>query len=297
MEKAHCLTVFLAVVRAKSFRQAAIQAGVTPQAMSKSVKQLEEHLGIRLLHRTTRKLSLTDEGARLFELADPGLRLLDEALGHVQHSRQEMDGLIRVTAPPSVGSRILVPLLRQFQEQHPGTHFDLQLEDHFTDLVAAKIDVGFRAGTAPERNVIVRHLHNLPMTICAAPAYLRKYGTPDSLDALLKHRCTGFRHSNTGRLLPWELQIDGAIVFQEVPAVATFNDIETEVAAVRAGIGIGQLIDYMIGDDLEAGTLIPLLPQFSSSRLGLYMYYPQRERIPLRVRRFIDFVLETARKA
>lgn len=295
MEKAHCLTVFLAVVRAKSFRQAAIQAGVTPQAMSKSVKQLEEHLGIRLLHRTTRKLSLTDEGARLFELADPGLRLLDEALGHVQHSRQEMDGLIRITAPPSIGSRILVPLLRQFQENHPGTHFDLQLEDHFTDLVAAKIDVGFRAGTAPERNVIARHLHNLPMTICAAPEYLRKYGSPDSLDSLLRHRCTGFRHSNTGRLLPWELQIDGAIVFQEVPAVATFNDIETEVAAVRAGIGIGQLIDYMITGDLEAGTLIPLLPQFSSSRLGLYMYYPQRERIPLRVRRFIDFVLETAR--
>jgi DNA-binding transcriptional LysR family regulator len=265
--------------------------------MSKAVKQLEEHLGIRLLHRTTRKLSLTDEGARLFELADPGLRLLDEALGHVQHSRHEMDGVIRVTAPLSIGSRILVPLVRGFQEQHPGTHFDFQLDDHFTDLVAAKIDVGFRAGTAPERNVVARQLRKLSMTICASPDYLRQHGTPDSLESLLQHRCTGFRHPNTGRLIPWELQIGGEIVFQEVPAVATFNDVEAEVAAVRAGIGIGQLTDYMIGDDLETGKLIPLLPQFASARLGLYIYYPQRERIPLRVRRFIDFVVETTREA
>ena len=149
MDKARVISLFIGVVRAKSFSQAAVDAGLTPQAVSKAVRQLEDHLGVRLFHRTTRSLSLTDEGARLFELANPGLRLLDEALDQIQNSRLEVDGLIRVAAPMSIGISIIVPLLREFQERYPGAHFDMQLDDHFTDLVESKIDVGFRAGSPP----------------------------------------------------------------------------------------------------------------------------------------------------
>lgn len=291
------MTLFLGVVRAKSFARAATEAGVTPQAVSKALRTLEAELGVRLLHRTTRKLSLTDEGARLFELADPGLRQLDEALAQVRSAKSEDDGLIRLTAPPSLGVHVLVPLMQQFRAAYPGITFDVQLSDLFTDLVEQRIDVGFRSGTSPGQNLVARRLCDLPMTICAAPSYLAQHGEPKTLDALARHACTGFRRPVTGRMVPWELNVDGDLVFQDVPAVATFNDVQTEIAAVRAGIGIGQLSMHLIRDDVAAGRLVPILRQFDSNSVGLYLYYPHRTHIPVRVRRFIDFVAEAGRVA
>ncbi|WER48048.1 LysR family transcriptional regulator [Cupriavidus sp. WKF15] len=295
MDKARVLTLFLGVVRAGSFRGAAVEAGVTPQAVSKAVRTLEAELGIRLLHRTTRKLSLTTEGAWLFELAAPGMRLLDEALEQVRSSRSEDDGLIRVTAPPSIGSRVLVPLIHAFRENWPGITFDVVLSDLFTDLVEAQIDIGLRAGTSPAQNLVARRLCDLPLVICAAPAYLARHGEPTTLEALRHHQCTGFRRPVTGRILPWELQVEGNLVYEEMPAVATFNDVETEVEAVRAGIGIGQLGAYTVHADLLAGRLKAILPGLSASSVGLHLYYPRRSQMPARVRRFIDFVVEASR--
>lgn len=196
MDKARTLALFVSVVRAQSFRRAAMEASLTPQAVSKAVQQLEAHLGVRLLHRTTRKLSLTDEGTRLFDLAAPGLRLLDEAFDHIQHARDELDGLIRATAPTSIGTQLLMPLVRDFQQQHPGVHFDLILDDRYTDLVQARIDVGIRAGSMPERNLVARHLGDIVLKICATPDYLARHGVPAGADDLARHRCTGFRHPN-----------------------------------------------------------------------------------------------------
>lgn len=295
MDRARVLTLFLGVVRAKSFARAAVEAGITPQAVSKAIRTLEEDLGVRLLHRTTRKLSLTDEGARLFELADPGLRQLDEALAQVRSARSEDDGVIRLTAPPSVSSHMLVPLMKAFRDTYPGVVFDLVVSDLMTDLVEARIDIGFRAGTSPGPNLVARRLCDLPLVICAAPSYLERHGEPTTIEALMGHACTGFRRPATGRMVPWELNIDGDLVFQDVPAVATFNDVQTEIEAVRAGIGIGQVSRYLIHEDLAGGRLVPLMPQFDSSNVGLYMYYPHRTHIPVRVRRFIDFVAEAGR--
>jgi DNA-binding transcriptional LysR family regulator len=286
--------MFIGVVRAGSFSQAAVDAGLTPQAVSKAVRQLEQHLGVRLFHRTTRSLRLTDEGTRLFELASPGLRLLDEALEQIQSSRLEVDGLIRLAAPTSIGIAIIVPLLQQFQQLYPGAHFDVLLDDHFTDLVESRIDVGFRAGGPPERNLVSRKLGDMLLVPCATPAYLEKYGTPRKVADLAQHRCTGFRHPNTGRMMPWELHVDGATVYQDVPAVASFNTVEGELTAVLNGMGIGQLAAYMIEDQLASGALVPLLTSTLSSNNGVFMYYPQRTQMPLRVRHFIDFILERA---
>ncbi|ELX10667.1 transcriptional regulator LysR family [Janthinobacterium sp. HH01] len=294
MDKARVISLFIGVVRAKSFSQAAVEAGLTPQAVSKAVRQLEEHLGVRLFHRTTRSLSLTEEGLRLFELSNPGLRLLDEALDQVRNSRLEADGLIHVAAPMSIGNAVIIPLLPEFQRRYPGAHFDLQLDDHFTDLVESKIDVGFRAGSPPERNLISRKLGDIVLLPCATPAYLALHGTPQTVSDLQQHRCTGFRRPNTGRMMPWELQVDGATVYQEVPAVASFNTVEGELVAVLSGVGIGQLPVFMIEAELASGALVPLLPHTASGNSGVFMYYQQRTQMPLRVRHFIDFVAERA---
>src|SRR5450830_999478 len=237
MDKARVVTIFLGVVRAGSFSQAAVESGMTPQAVSKAVRQLEEHLGVRLFHRTTRKLSLTEEGVRLSELADPGLRLLDEALDQVQNSRRDAEGMIRVSAPTSVGNLLLMPLVQQFQERYPNIYFDFLLDDRFT----------------------------------------------------------GFRHPNNGRLSPWMLTVDGATVYQEMPAVVSFNTMESEVAAVQAGVGIGQLVVYSARELVAAGKLVPILPRLNSVYGGMYMYYPQRTQMPQRVRHFIDFIIEELR--
>jgi len=297
MDKARVLTLFLGVVRARSFHQAAVDAGVTPQAVSKAVRTLEQELGVRLLHRTTRKLSLTTEGARLFALADPGMRQLDEALEQVRASKRESDGLIRLAAPPSVGSRVLVPLVKAFREEYPEVTFDVVLSDLFTDLVEARIDVGFRAGTSPGPNLVARRLCDLPLLICAAPDYLARHGEPKSLEELRRHQCTGFRRPVTGRLVPWEIALKGDLVYEELPAVVTFNDVEAEVEAVRAGIGIGQLAAYTVHADIKSGRLVPILPALTSNSVGLYMYYPHRSHMPVRVRRFIDFVAAASRGA
>ncbi len=239
------------------------------------MRTLEEYLGVRLFHRTTRKLSLTTEGARLFELAEPGMRQLDEALEQVRSNRSEDDGMVRVTAPHSVGARVLVPLIRAFREEYPGITFDVVLSDLFTDLVEAKIDIGFRAGTSPGQNLVARKLCDLPLLICAAPEYLARHGTPDSLDALRHHACTGFRRPVTGRLLPWELMVDGDLVYLEVPAVATLPAMwRPRSRRCAPASASGELSAYMVQDDLAAGRLVSILPDYRSNNVGLYMYSP-----------------------
>ena len=294
MDTSRVITLFIAVVRAGSFSQAAAELGLSPQAVSKAVRQLEGSLGVRLFHRTTRSLSLTEEGTRLFELANPGLRLLDEALEQVRNSRSDMDGMIRVAAPTSFGRHMLIPLVRDFQALHPGVQFDLLLEDHFTDLIEAKIDVGFRGGNPPERNLISRRIGELALLVCAAPAYLARHGAPQSVDELPSHRCTGFRQPNTGRLVPWELHVEGGTIYKDIPAVTSFNTAEAEAEAVLAGMAIGQLAGYMAAEHIADGTLVHLLPSTTVTSGAIYMYYQQRTQMPQRVRQFIDFASERA---
>lgn len=296
MDKARVVSLFIGVVRAGSFSQAAVAEGLAAQSVSKAIRQLEAYLGVRLFHRTTRSLSLTDEGQRLLELAHPGLRLLDEALEQVRSSGDEIDGLVRIAAPTSFGTHLLAPLLAQFQQRYPRVSFDLVLADQFTDLVEAKIDIGFRAGNPPERNLVARRLGDVTLKICAAPGYLKQHGAPASIEELARHRCTGYRQANTGRLMPWEVQGELGTVFLDMPCVASFNTVESEVSAVIGGIGIGQLAGYMVDDELASGRLVHLLPELDTRSAGIYLYYPQRTRIPSRVRLFIDHAYEHAKR-
>lgn len=291
MDQTRVLSIFLSVARTRSFTHAAQAVGLTPPAVSRAIAQLEAHLGVRLVNRSTRKVSLTDEGAQLFELADAGLRLLDEAMDQTRYSKQEVAGVIRLAASNSFGSRQLIPLIKRFQAHYPDVHFDVLLEDQLTDMITAKIDVGFRSGNEPAESLIARLLSPIRMEICASPDYLREHGTPRTIEELLLHRCTGFRHPGTGRLLPWALQVDGELVHQDVPAVVTLNQVEAELRAIRDGIGIGQMPDYMIAEDVAAGHLVTILGEMASASMGLYMYYAQRKQLPVRVRHFIDFVM------
>jgi DNA-binding transcriptional LysR family regulator len=285
------LSTLAQVVERGSFRRAAVELGVAPQATSKTVRQLEAQLGVRLLHRTTRKLSLTDEGARLLAQVRPALSAIRAAMSELQSTKAEVGGTLRVTAPRSVGQHLVLPLLGPFMEANPSLRVELELEDRYTDITTEKIDIGFRVGPSMDRNVVARRLMDIQHWICASPAYVERHGRPRSWGDLAKHRCTGFRHVNTGKLLPWEYQELGATTYLDVAARFETNDVDAEVMAVLAGIGVGQVPSYVAGPLVAQGRLVHLLVKHTSERVGLYLYFAQRAHLPPRARLFIDFAV------
>ncbi len=290
MDEMRAIATFIKTATLGSFRQAAIDQGITPQAASKAVMQLEKELGVRLFHRTTRKLSLTEQGLQFLESARPGLDTLNEAVRQVKQATEEMEGSLRISGPRSLGLQVLMPQFLQFAEQYPAIRLDIQLDDRFSDLVPDRIDVGFRAGAVPDGRMIARRLMPIQHIICATPAYLEKYGTPLSIADLMRHRCTGFRLPNTGKQMPWEFQIGSEIHYRDIPADIYSNDTQAEADAVLAGLGIGQLGSFTAVPLIRSGHLVPLLTEHITERMSLHVYYSNRANMTLKVRTFIDFV-------
>jgi DNA-binding transcriptional LysR family regulator len=286
------IATFAKAVELGSIRRAALAQDVSPQAASQALAQLENHLGVRLLHRTTRSLSLTDEGQRFLETTQPALAALDRALNQARASKDEIAGPLRIVGPKSSFSPILMPLIDEFCSLYPDVQPDVQLDDGKSNWVAERVDVGFRIGQSPEEGVIARRLFPVQLMICAAPSYLERHGAPKSLDDLAAHRCSAFRHPATGQALPWYLVIDGEIVHRHVSPTFATNDTELEVQAVLAGQVIGQLANLSVAEHIRAGRLVPLLLKHMSNHIHVHLYYGSRTAQPRRVRSFIDLAIE-----
>ncbi len=286
------ITTFTKAAELGSLRQAAVAQGITPQAASQALTQLEAHLGIRLFHRTTRRLSLTEEGERFLSAAAPGLQALQRALHGARQGRDVIAGPLRITATRSLMLPVLWPVLEEFCARHPEVEPDVQLDDRIGDWVADRVDVGFRAGTPPGEGLIARHLMPLQLIVCAAPAYIARHGAPRSIGELDQHRCSGFRHPSTGKAMPWEFLVNGEIVGRDVASIFMTNDVELEANAVVAGQCIGQLVGATAAPLIRSGQLVPLLTDHVCAHLGLYLYYGSRVAQPARVRAFIDLAVE-----
>ncbi|ANN65850.1 LysR family transcriptional regulator [Bordetella bronchialis] len=291
MNEIRAISLFVRTATLGSLRKAAIEQGVTPQAASLAVAQLEKHLGIRLFHRTTRQISLTDEGRRFLESVQPPLQALTDVMHSARHA-DRASGPLRVTAPRALGNTVLWPLFETFAREHPDVHLDIQLEDRFQDWVAERIDVGFRAGQQPDGRIVARRVLPIQLIVCAAPDYLARHGAPATIDDLATHRCTGYLQPNTGKVAPWEFQVGEEIVYRDVPPALCMNDPELETRAVAAGLGIGQLGSFTAVPLIRAGQLVPLLLPHTVQRIAMYLCYARRTHMPLRVRLFIDFMME-----
>lgn len=290
MDELRAIRIFAQAAQAGSFARVAADEGISPQAVSKAIAQLERHLGLRLFHRTTRQNALTEEGLAFLESVRPGLDAMAAAIARVRTAGEGMSGPIRVTAAHSA-RKVLAEPINAFCEMHPDVRIELMLADGPTDIVAEKIDVGFRSGSMPRGQVVARQLFAIQQVLCASPDYARAHGLPRKLSELALHRCTAFRHSGTGRLLPWELKVDGEITRVEVPAHFCSNDPEAEVEAVAGGQGIGLIDAINAAEPLREGRLIAFLPELATDHLGFFIYYPQRQNMPRRVRSFIDFMV------
>jgi DNA-binding transcriptional LysR family regulator len=291
MNEVRAISVFVRAATLGSLRSAATDLGVSPQAASHAVMQLEKSLGVRLFHRTTRKLSLTEEGQRLLRSAEPALAMLSSALDDARRAQQEVAGPLRISAPAALGRAVLWPAIVEFATLYPDVQVDVHFDDHFTDLVSERADVGFRGGSPPSAGAIARRLLPIQLIVCASPAYIERYGKPQTIDELDAHRCTGYRRANTGKQAPWEFMVGGEIVYREMAASLCTNDIDAETEAVLAGLAIGQLGSFSAVSQIRAGRLVPLLTQHVTQRESIYVYYRRRTEQPLRVRTFIDFIV------
>jgi DNA-binding transcriptional LysR family regulator len=286
------ITIFAKTAELGSLRKAAESQGMTPQAASQALAQLEQHLGVRLFHRTTRSMALTDEGRQFLEAALPALAGLQHALEVTRRAKDEIAGPLRIVGPRSVFAPVFWPLLNEFCRLHPEVQPDVQLDDRIGNWVEDRVDVGFRIGLSPAEGVIARKLFPLQLIICAAPDYLARHGAPDSLHALAAHRCSVFRSPGTGKVLPWRVRVGDVVVEHPVVPALCVNDEELETHAVLAGQVMGLLTGVAAAAHIRSGRLVPLLTQHVDDQSSAFVYYGSRAAQPVRVRAFIDLAVK-----
>jgi DNA-binding transcriptional LysR family regulator len=290
MDRFQEMQTFCAVVDAGSFVKAADALGMSKAAVSRYVGELEARLGVRLLHRTTRRMSLTEEGtvfdARCREL----LSGLEEAEAEVGSRSGAARGLLRVNAPVTFGIRHLAPLWATFRERHPQVRVDLTLSDRIVDLVDEGYDVAIRIATLPSSTLISKRLATTRIVLCASPQYLKKRGVPTHPSDLADHDVIAYSYWAAGDQWPFDGP-DGPVSVTIKPWMHTNNgDTCRSVALAHHGVILQP--SFLVGEDLAAGRLVALLPEYRSIELGIYAIYPTRKHVALKVRALIDFLAQ-----
>lgn len=290
------LASFMRAAETGSFAAAGRVLGISAAAVGQNVKRLEDDYGVKLFNRTTRKMSLTPEGSLLFQRARDPLRALDEIDHLFNESRGLVSGPLRITAPKRFTCRTLVPMIAKFHEAHPRIEIDLDATDSVRDFVDDPVDLAFRIGAPDDSTMIARQLSRLPVYTLASPEYIQRRGAPAHPQDLSDHECLQYRFPSSGEKWVWAFTIDGET--QRVPTAGamSFNDPEALLAAGRVGLGVFQMDGYYASEDVRAGRLTPVMETFAADLHSLYLCYPSRDNLPLRVRAFIDFVLETVKK-
>lgn len=286
------VSTFIKAAELGSLRKAALELDISPQAASKALAQLEKHLEVRLFHRTTRVMSLTDAGQRLLEDVQPALLGVQRALKKARTTKDEFAGPLRIAGPRTTFQPILWPLIEEFCERYPDIQPDVLLEDRVGNWVEDRIDVGFRLGPSPHEGVIARRLFPLQLVICGAPAYFEHYGVPDSLAALSTHRCSVFRHPATGKLAPWHVKLDDQLVEQPVVPAIISNDEVLELQAVVSGKVLGQLAGATAAPYIRSGQLVPVLLDHMPDNASYFVYFGSRTSQPARARAFVDLAVK-----
>ncbi|CAE6739578.1 LysR family transcriptional regulator [Paraburkholderia haematera] len=286
------LKAFVAVTRARGFRHAALTGGVSASSLSEAVRRLEQQLGVRLLNRTTRSVTPTEAGQRLFERLAPAFGEITIALDAVNLFRESPTGTLRLNVPSIAAREILPALLSRFLAAHPGITVDVGTNDTFIDILAAGFDAGIRYDERLERDMIavpigprVQHF-----IAAASPAYLAARGVPQHPGDLLKHACIGHRF-DSGVLATWEFKRGDEVVRIEPNGPMIASVIELERGAAIAGLGIVYSFDEFLRPAIEQGALVPVLDGWCQSFSGPFLYYPSRTHMPAPLRAFVDFVL------
>jgi DNA-binding transcriptional LysR family regulator len=284
------LRTFVQVVDAGSFIGAAEPLEMSKAAVSRYVGELEARLGVRLLHRTTRKLSLTEEGEVFYVRSKELLNSLDAAESEITSRTGDAIGLLRVNVPVSFGILHLGDVWAAFKALHPQVSFDVTLSDRVVDIVDEGFDLAVRISTLRSSSLISRKLASTRMVLCASPKYLRKNGTPKHPSELAAHKVIAYSYWSLHD--EWEFEgPQGKVSVRTTPCIKT-NNGDTCRAGALAHQGIILQPTFLVGRDLEEGTLVELCPRYRSTELGIYAVYGSRRHVAPKVRLLIDFLVE-----
>lgn len=287
------IAAFARVAHHGSFTRAAAELDVSPSALSQTIRTLEQRLGVRLFNRTTRRVALTEHGARFLAQVLPGLERIDAAFDDLDALRGVPSGHLRINLARVMATRTVMPRLALFQARYPQITLELYADDALSDLIAGGFDAGIRLGECLAREMValpVSPPHEL--AVVASPAWLARHPAPRTPQALIGMACVRFRRMGSGRLHPWEFTQDGRDIEVEVDGRLIVNDGELARQAALAGVGLAQPLLAEVENDIASGTLVRLLADYTPPFDGLYIYYPAREQLAPKLRAFIDFLRE-----
>ena len=291
MDRLATMEAFVKVAETKSFSEAARRLRSSKSLVSRQISALEADLGVRLLQRTTRSLTLTEEGRAYHAEVTRILADIEVANAAVTQSKVAPRGRLRVSAPMSFGILHLAPILPRFLARFPEVELDLSLNDRYVDLIDEGFDLSIRVGRLAESSLVARRVAPFRMILCASPDYLGRHGTPKAPEALKQHQCLCY---STNSLTPeWRLQKpDGSPWPVQIAGHLHANNGDVLRVAAIEGAGIAYLPSFIVGADLQAATLVSLMPEFVPQDAAIYAVYPNSRHLSPKVRAFIDFMLE-----
>jgi DNA-binding transcriptional LysR family regulator len=286
------VTVLIAVVEAGTIARAAEALGVSPSGVSRALSRLEQRVGARLLARTTRSLSLTDEGRRFYEQVGPHLAGIEEAAIEAAGSASKVRGRLRVNIDPFFSRIVLSRHLTAFLARYPDLVVELIMRDSVGDLVADGFDLALRFGEPPQGSFVARKLIETRVLTVASPSYIKAHGKPRYPKEIEERDCIDFYDAANARPYEWEMRRKKEVLPLRVKARLLVSDSGTLIGACEAGAGIAQILEIGCAELLRTGRLVELLPEWSGERFPLYAIYPSRLHRAAKVRAFIEFCLE-----
>ena len=285
------LAAFAVVAEERSFTRAAARLSVSPSALSHTLRRLEERLGAQLLARSTRSVSTTQAGERLLMRLNPAIGEIARAVEDLGASAGRPSGHVRISAPGEAARRVIAPMLPRFVEAYPDITVEVLVEQGFTDIVARRMDAGIRLGESLGKDVVAVPVTGpLRMAVIAAPAYLKKHGTPKTPRDLRNHRCINLRLASAGTIYKWEFERGAEKVEIAVEGPLVFDDGGMVVDAVLAGVGLGYVLEDRVRDAVRSGELMRVLSDWCPPFPGFHLYYPGRRQLSPALAAFIDAV-------
>lgn len=280
--------IFTEVAKRQSFSEVAHRLDLPRSTVTSAIQQLETHYGVRLFHRTTRKVSLTQDGQRILPECQNLLFDYEQLEQLIQTQKQHYRGTLKISMPSRIVHQVIIPELSDFYHRYPDIHLQLNSSDDMTDLIEKGIDCVVRVGELDSSSLIARLIGHLVMVNCASPHYLEQYGTPEQLEDLSQHKLINYAGA-VGEKQGVFLHQDGTVMMDSALSV---NNTEAYIAAANAGLGIIQLPYYDVQDKIEQGMLVEVLSAYSAPSLPLNILYPNRSYIPKRLEVFMSWVGE-----
>lgn len=290
------LAWFSLIAQHGSFTKAAAEMGVTRAALSQSLKTLEQQLNVKLIYRTTRDMSLTEEGQRLFDQIRPAFGILEQAVRSVGEANTSPSGLLRINTSRIASRNLIEPHLAEFLARYPQLKLEILLDDGFSNIVADGCDAGIRMGESLAQHVVAVPISpSLEMAVVASPDYFKRRGMPESPADLAEHDCVAYRHTSSGAIYRWEFsspEPDGH-AFVVVPQGSLItNDDDSMIRMALQGAGLVQHVDIAVRHLIADGSLVRVLQPWCKPFAGFYLYVPSRAQMPLKVRVLMDFLIE-----